>query len=105
MYNHTLHCGRKHFYRYWLQAFSSDKILKCHIKDCVKTNGFTINNKLNFIDSLQFLSSWLESLVKNSKKDDFEYLSQEFDKEKIDLVKQKGLYPCEYITDFEKFKE
>ena len=39
MYNHTLHCGRKHFYRYWLQAFSSDKILKCHIKDCVKTNG------------------------------------------------------------------
>ena len=67
--------------------------------------SFTINNKLNFIDSLQFLSSSLESLVKNSNKDDFEYLSQEFDKKKIDLVKQKGFYPSEYITDFEKFKE
>ena len=67
--------------------------------------SFTINNKLNFIDSLQFLSSSLERLVKNSNKDDFEYLTQEFDKKKIDLVKQKGFYPCEYITDFEKFKE
>ena len=31
-------------------------------------------------------------------------MTQEFDKNKLDLVKQKGLYPFEYMTDFEKFK-
>ena len=36
---------------------------------------FTINNKLSFIDSFQFLSSSLDSLVENLNKDDFKYLS------------------------------
>ena len=67
--------------------------------------GFTINNKLSFIDSFQFLSSSLDSLVKNLNKDDFKYLTQEFNRNKLDLVKQKGFYPYEYMTDFEKFKE
>ena len=31
----------------------------------------TINNKLSFVDSFQFLSSLLNSLVKNLGKDDF----------------------------------
>ena len=39
MYDHTLLCGRKHFCRYCLQAFSTEKILKYHIKDCFKING------------------------------------------------------------------
>ena len=38
-------------------------------------------------------------------KDDFKYLSQEFDSDVLDLVKQKGFYPYEYMSDFEKFKE
>ena len=38
---------------------------------------FSINNKLSFIDSFQFLSSSLGSLVKNLRNDDFKYLSQE----------------------------
>ena len=54
--------------------------------------NFTINNKLRFIESLQFLSSSLNSLVKNLNNDDFKYLSQEFDKNKLYLVKQKGFY-------------
>ena len=37
---------------------------------------FTINNKRRFIDSFQFLSSSLNSLVKNLGKDDFKCLSQ-----------------------------
>ena len=32
--------------------------------------SFTINNKLSFIDSFQFLNSSLYSLVKNLNKDD-----------------------------------
>ena len=41
-----------------------------------KYMNFSINNKLSFIDSFQFLSSSLDSLVKNLAKDDFKYLSQ-----------------------------
>ena len=67
--------------------------------------SFIINNKLLFIDSFYFLSSSLDSLVKNLGKDDFKYLSQEFDNNVLDLVKQKGFYPYEYMSDFEKFKE
>ena len=61
------------------------------------------SNKLIFIDSLQFLTSSLDSLVK--KLGDFKYLSQKFDSNVLDLVKQKGFYPYDYMNDFEKFKE
>ena len=56
-----------------------------------KHTSFSINNKLSFIDSLQFLSSSLDSLVKNLRNDDFKYLSQEFDKDKLDLFKKRIL--------------
>ena len=70
-----------------------------------KYMGFSINNKLSFNNSFQFLSSSLDSLVKNLDKDHFKYLSQEFDKKVLDLAKQKGFYPYEYMSNFEKFKE
>ena len=66
--------------------------------------SFTINNKLCFIDSFQYLSSLLDSWVKNSNSDDFKYLSQELDNNVIDLDK-KGFYLYEYMSDFEKFEE
>ena len=53
--------------------------------------SFSTNNKLSFIDSFQFLSSSLDSLVKNLSNYDFKYLSQEFDNNVLDLVKQKKL--------------
>ena len=49
--------------------------------------SFTINDKLSFIDSFQFLSSSLDSLLKNLG--NFKYLSQEFCNNVLDLVKQK----------------
>ena len=67
--------------------------------------SFTINNKLSVIDSFQFLSSSLDSLVKNLDKYIFKYFSQELDNNVLDLVKQKRFYPYEYMSDFEKFKE
>ena len=67
--------------------------------------SFIINNKLSFIGSLQFSSSPLVSFVKNFNEDDFKYLSQEFDKNKLEKKKQKGFYPYEYMSDFENFKE
>ena len=47
----------------------------------------------------------LNSLVKNLNKDDFKYWKQELDSNVLDLVKYKQFYPCEYMSDFEKFKE
>ena len=32
------HCGRKHIYRYCLQYFSTEEILKFHMKDCFNIN-------------------------------------------------------------------
>ena len=61
------------------------RISKFILKINVISNGlekymsFTVSNKLSFIDSFQWFISLLESLVKNSSKDDFKYLSQEFD--------------------------
>ena len=37
-YDHTLHSGRKHFCRYCLEVFTTEEILKRHIKDCFKIN-------------------------------------------------------------------
>ena len=70
-----------------------------------KYMSFTINNKASFVDSFQFLSSLLDRLVKNLGRVDFMYFSQKFDNNVLDLVKQKGFYPYEYMSDFEKFKE
>ena len=38
MYDDALHRGSKHFCCYCLQAFSTEEISKCHIKDCFKIN-------------------------------------------------------------------
>ena len=75
--------------------------------DQKKYMGFSISNKLSFIDSFQFLHSQflLDSSVKNLGKDDFKYSSQEFDNNVLDLVKEKGFYSYEYMSNFEKFKE
>ena len=57
------------------------------------------------IDTFQYLSSSLDSLVKNLNKGEFKYYSQESNNNVLDLVKQKGFYPYEYMNDFEKLKE
>ena len=66
---------------------------------------FTVNNDLVFIDSMQFLNSSRDTLVKNLSNNDFKYLTQEFSSDLIELVKQKGVYPYEYMNSFKKFFE
>ena len=70
-----------------------------------KYMSFKVNQKLARIDSFQFLSSSLDSLVKKFFEDDFKCFTQEFDGKVLDLVKQKGFYPCGYMSGFEKFKK
>ena len=70
-----------------------------------KYMAFTINRNLAFIDSMQFMNSSLDLLVKNLSDNDFKYLSEEFSGEFLKLVKQKGVYPYEYMDSFKKFSE
>ena len=66
--------------------------------------AFTINNNV-FIDSMQFISSNLNKLVKNLSNNDFKYLSQELSCDLLQLVKQRVVYPYEYMDSFKKFSE
>ena len=71
-----------------LRGYHSHLILKEISRFDVKVNvipnglekymAFTINTKLVFIDSMQFMNSSLDLLVKNLSDNDFEYLSEEF---------------------------
>ena len=70
-----------------------------------KYMNFSVNNKLSFTDSFPFLSSSLDSLVRDLAKYAFQYLSQEFDNNLLDLGKEKRFYPYEHMSDFEKLKE
>ena len=38
LYDQILHRGRKHFFHYCLQTFSTEDILKHHIQNCFKIN-------------------------------------------------------------------
>ena len=58
-----------------------------------------------FIDSMQFMNSSLDKLVKNLSDEDFKYLVEEFVSKHLELLKQKGAYPYEYINSFERFNE
>ena len=58
-----------------------------------------------FIDSLQFIYSSLDKLVKNLSDEDFKYLVEEFGSENLGLFKQKDSYPYEYMNSFKRFNE
>ena len=74
-----------HNSKYYDSDLIMQKLGKFNLKMNVIPSGLekymslTINNKLSLIDSFQTLRSLLDSLVKNLSKNDFKYLSQEFD--------------------------
>ena len=98
-----------------LKGYDSHLIIKEISKFDVKVsaipNGleiymaFTINRNLAFIDSIKFMNFSFDSLVKNLSNDYFKYLPEEFSGEFLKLVKQKGVYPYEYMDSLKKFSE
>ena len=84
---------------------------KFDLKVDVVSNGLEkymafINIKnLVFIDSMQFMNSSLDALVRNLTYNGLKYLSHKFNGEQLNLVKQKGVYPYEYMNSFENFSE
>ena len=70
-----------------------------------KCMAFTVNKNLVFIDSMQFMNLSLDLLAKNLMDNDFKYLPEEFSGAFLKLVKEKGVYPHEYMGSFKKFSE
>ena len=58
-----------------------------------------------FSDSVQFMNSSLDKLVKNLPEEDFKYLVEEIASKTWELLKQKCDYPYEYMDSFERFNE
>ena len=63
-----------------------------------KYMSFTLGKNIIFIDSMLFMNSSLDKLVKNLKY--YKHLSNVFKDEQLELVKKKGLYPYEYMHSF-----
>ena len=84
---------------------------KFNVKISVIPNGlekymaFFLGRNLVFIDSMQFMNSSLDKLVKNLLDEDFKYLVEEFGSENLEILKQKCVYPYEYMNSFERFNE
>ena len=58
-----------------------------------KYMSFSLDKKLVFIDGFQFWKPSLDSLVKSLNESDFKHLRQEFDREALELIKQRRFYP------------
>ena len=65
-----------------------------------KYMAFMIRN-LIFLDFFQSLSD----LANNLPKDGFYHTKKEFGTENLELITRKGVYPYDYMDDFNKFKE
>ena len=70
-----------------------------------KYMAFIVNKTLVFIDSIQFTNSSLEKLAKNLIDNEFKNLPEEFSGKQFELLKQKGIYPYEYMDSFKRFSE
>ena len=66
---------------------------------------FILNKNLVIIDSVLFMNSSLEKLVKNLLGDDFKYLTKEFGLNNLKLLKQKDADSYEYMDSFKRFSE
>ena len=88
-----------------------NELSKFDVKIDVIPNGlekymqFFLNKNLIFINSMQFINSSLDKLVKNLSNNDFKYLTEEFGSENLEHFKQKGTYPYEYMDSFKRFND
>ena len=88
-------------------SFKELSKFKCNINlipnGLEKYMNFTLNKNIIFINSILFMNSSLDKLVKNLN--GFKYLSSAFEGKQLELVKQKGICPYEYMNSFKRFKE
>ena len=70
-----------------------------------KYTAIYLDKHLAFIDSYQFMASPLANLAKNLPADKYIYTSEAFEGEKLALMKEKGVYPYDYMDSEAMFAE
>ena len=60
--------------------------------------------EIRFIDSFKFMASSLDALCKNLSHEQFREMNNVFEGD-IDLLIRKGVYPYDYMDNFDKFNE
>ncbi|KAK3723060.1 hypothetical protein QZH41_008526 [Actinostola sp. cb2023] len=83
-------------------SFKKEIVVGTWIKD---GKTMYIKRELRFIDSFKFMSSGLDKLVGNLKKEQFRNMSKFFTDEKLDLMLRKGVYPYDYVNSLSKLDE
>ena len=82
--------------------------IKVEVDKYISNNGIEKSKEieLRFIDSFKFMSSSLDSLVNNLACGGSEFFGFEvYSNNQYKLLIKKGIYPYEYMTDWDKFKE
>ena len=72
--------------------------INCIPNNIEKCMAFMLGNHLTFIDSFQFMSSSLDKLVSNLPIEALKYTCNRFKKEQFEPMKQKGIYPYDYMN-------
>ena len=70
-----------------------------------KYTAIYLDKHLAFIDSYQFMASPLANLAKILPAEKYIYTSEAFEGEKLALMKEKGVYPYDYMDSEEKFSQ
>ena len=85
-------------------SFSIDVAVDKYIgKNGVEKDKFI---ELTFIDSFKFMSSSLDSLVSNLVRGSTKLFGfDDYNESHYDLLTRKGIYPCEYMSSCDGFKE
>ena len=69
-----------------------------------KYMSIIVNRHITFIDSLQFYNGSRDTHASNLKDENFKHLTSEFRIDKLEILKRKDAYPCEWVDSYEKFK-
>jgi hypothetical protein len=77
------------------------------IVDSYDEDGKTkfVKRKLRFIDSFRFMSTSLDVLMKNLRKEHCTNLSKYYSGKQLELLLRKGVYPYEYVDSVERLSE
>ena len=99
---HNLRGNDSH--RIMQEIWKFNKVINVIPNNMKKCRAFVIDRNVIFIDSFQFMSQSLSYLANNLSKDCFYHTKNEFGSNNIKLITKKGVYPYDYIDDFNKFK-
>ena len=70
-----------------------------------KYMAFFLNKNFVYIDSMPFMNSGLDELVRNLIVNDFKYLTKDFRSKNLEFLKQKGVYWYDYLDSFKRFNK